>query len=100
MTLAWQFIKRNGYSKSEALTAAWLNHKLVAELKTRVVEFYYQKTDGTMRQAFGTLQSSVVPATAGTKRTIDNCQVYFDLDRQEWRCFRKCNLRHIGRLTA
>ena len=100
MLLAWQFVKRNGYTLSEALSTAWLNFKLVRELKSEIVEFYYQKMDGSLRQAFGTLQSEMLPATAGTKKNIDTCQVYFDTEKGEWRCFKKSNLRHIGRLTA
>lgn len=100
MNLAWQFVRRNGYAMSEAMKTAWLNWKLVNALRGEIVEFYYQKVDGTIRQAFGTLQSDRLPETAGTKRTYDNCQVYYDTDKGEWRSFRKCNLRHVGRLTA
>ena len=35
--LAWQFVKRNGYKLSEALKCAWLNIKLKAEMKKRIV---------------------------------------------------------------
>ena len=41
--LAWQFVKRNGYKLSEALKCAWLNIKLKAEMKKRIVKFYFQK---------------------------------------------------------
>lgn len=100
MVLAWRFVKRNGYSISEALKTSWLNYKLVESLKGEIVEFYYQKVDGSIRQAFGTLQSEILPETAGTKKTIDGCQVYYDTDKGAWRSFRKCNLRHVGRITA
>lgn len=48
-----------------------------------------------LRQAFGTLMSDRVPETKGTKKTADNCQVYFDCEKEEWRCFKKCNLVKI-----
>lgn len=57
MLLAWTFVKRNGYTMSDALRCAWANIKLRAMLHKRIVEFYFKKTDGTLRQAFGTLMS-------------------------------------------
>lgn len=51
--LAWQFVKRNGYKLSEALKCAWLNIKLKAEMKKRIVKFYFQKIDGSLREAYG-----------------------------------------------
>ena len=48
MTLAWQFVKRNGYTMSEALTTAWRNMKVRAMMKTRIVKFYFQKVDGSI----------------------------------------------------
>lgn len=92
MTLAWQMVKKNGYTMSEALKCAWANLKLKAALKVKIVEFYFKKTDGTLRQAFGTLLENRVPETKGTKKMADNCQVYFDTEKEEWRCFKKCNL--------
>lgn len=92
MQMAWSFVRKNGYSMSEALKCAWANLKLKAALKVKIVEFYFKKTDGTLRQAFGTLLENRVPETKGTKKTADNCQVYFDTEKEEWRCFKKCNL--------
>ena len=96
MSMAWSFVRKNGYSMSEALKCAWANLKLKAALKVKIVEFYFKKTDGTLRQAFGTLMSDRVPETKGTKKTADNCQVYFDTEKEEWRCFKKCNLVKIA----
>lgn len=96
MSLAWQFVRKNGYSMSEALKCAWANLKLKAALKVKIVEFYFKKTDGTLRQAFGTLMSDRVPETKGTKKTAENCQVYFDTEVGDWRCFKKCNLIKIA----
>jgi hypothetical protein len=96
MNLAWSFVRKNGYSMSEALKCAWTNIKLRALLHKKVVEFYFKKTDGTLRQAFGTLMSGRIPETKGTKKTVDNCQVYFDTEKNEYRCFKKCNLIKIA----
>ena len=96
MRMAWSFVRKNGYSMSEALKCAWANIKLRALLGKKVVEFYFKKTDGTLRQAFGTLMSGRIPETKGTKKTADNCQVYFDTEKNEYRCFKKCNLIKIA----
>lgn len=96
MCLAWSFVRRNGYTMSDAMKCAWANIKLRALLGKKVVEFYFKKTDGTLRQAFGTLMSDRVPETKGTRKTADNCQVYFDTEKEEWRCFKKCNLIKIA----
>ena len=96
MRMAWSFVRKNGYSMSEALKCAWANIKPRALLGKKVVEFYFKKTDGTLRQAFGTLMSDRIPETKGTKKTADSCQVYFDTEKEEWRCFKKCNLIKIA----
>ena len=78
MSLAWQFVRKNGYSMSEALKCAWANLKLKAALKVKIVEFYFKKTDGTLRQAFGTLKENLIGETKGTgRKPNDNLQVYW-----------------------
>ena len=96
MQMAWSFVRKNGYSMSEALKCAWANLKLKAALKVKIVEFF-KKTDGTLRQAFGTLKENLIGEVKGTGRKLnDNLQVYFDTEKEEWRCFKKCNLVKIA----
>lgn len=96
MSLAWQFVKRNGFTMSEALKVAWANMKLKAAMKQRIVKFYFQKVDGSIREAYGTLKENQIPATSGDNRKRnDTVQVYFDTERQEYRCFKKANLISI-----
>ena len=40
MSLAWQFVRKNGYTLSEALKKAWLNIKLKAAMRQKIVKFY------------------------------------------------------------
>lgn len=97
MILAWQFVKRNGYSMSEALKCAWVNVKLRAALNKRIVKFYFQKVDGTLREAYGTLKTELIPETKGDDRKRnDTVQVYFDTEKSEYRCFKKANLIRIA----
>jgi hypothetical protein len=85
MSLAWQFVKRNGMTMSAALKLAWRNAKLKIEMSLRIVKFYYQKVDGTIREAYGTMNNRFVPATVGADNRKKNItvQVYFDTERQE-----------------
>lgn len=97
MKLAWQFIKKNGYTMSEALKVAWMNVKLKVQMKKRIVKFYFQKVDGSLREAFGTLSEKMIPATQGSGRKMnETCQVYFDTEKGEYRCFKKANLMRIA----
>ena len=95
MAMAWQFVKRNGFTMNEALKCAWANMKLRLQMKSKIVKFYYKKVDGSLREAYGTLNERLMPAITGTdKRTKnDTVQVYFDTERQEFRCFKKANLQ-------
>lgn len=97
MQLAWQFVRRNGYSMSEALKTAWRNIKVKMMMKQRIVKFYFQKVDGSLREAYGTLSESIVPTTGETgRRTNDTVQTYFDTEKSAWRCFKKANLIKIA----
>ena len=98
MLLAWQFVRKNGYTMSEALRCAWTNIKLKAQMRTRIVKFYFQKIDGTIREAWGTLNENLMPATTGTDKRAknDTVQTYFDTERQEFRCYKKANLIKIA----
>lgn len=97
MQLAWQFVKRNGFTLKEALQVAWCNLKLVKEFENKIVKFYFRKVDGTVREAYGTLMKDVVPPVRGTeKKKNDTVQVFFDTEKTEWRSFKKANLLSIA----
>ena len=97
MLLAWSFVKRNGYTMSEALKIAWTNIKLMKQMKERIVKFYFQKIDGSVREAYGTLKNGLVPETGNSDRAKnDTVQCYYDTDRQSWRSFKKANLIKIA----
>ena len=96
MSLAWQMVKRNGFTMSEALKVAWRNYKLKKAMATRIVKFYFQKIDGSVREAYGSLQESIVPQTSGTRKSNDTVQTYWDCEKASWRCFKKANLLRIA----
>lgn len=96
MSLAWQFVRKNGYTMSEALKVAWANFKLKTKMKAGIVRFYFRKVDGSSREAFGTLSEKLMPETKGTgRKQNDTLQTYFDTERGEFRSFKKANLLSI-----
>ena len=93
MRMAWMFVKRNGFTMAEALKVAWLNAKVTKAMRTGIVQFFFMKVDGTLRQAFGTLDPHRLPETQGSgRRPADTVQVYYDTEKQEYRSFTKCTL--------
>lgn len=98
MSLAWQFVRKNGFTMSEALKCAWANMKLKLQMKSKIVKFYFQKVDGSVREAYGTLNEKLMPAVTGTdnRKKNDTVQTYYDTERQEFRCFKKANLMSIA----
>lgn len=96
MNLAWSFVKKNGLTMSEAMKKAWMNLKLKSQMQKRIVKFYFQKVDGSIREAYGTLQENLLPPTKGTSRQNDTCQTYFDTEKQAYRCYKKANLVSIA----
>lgn len=97
MLLAWQFVRKNGYSMSEAMKIAWSVIKLKAKMKAGIVRFYFRKVDGSTREAFGTLSEKLIPETKGTgKKANETLFTYFDTEKGEYRSFKKANLLSIA----
>lgn len=92
--MMWQFIKQTGRSKSESLKMAWRNLKLKKELQNGIVRFHFQKVDGSIREAWGTLKTNLIPNINAVNNRAQNAtiQVYFDTEKKEWRSFKKLNL--------
>lgn len=89
---AHRFMKIAGVSLSEALKRAWALARLTKKMQSGIVKFYYQKVDGSVREAYGTLEEGLLPETKGSEKKSDTVQTYFDTEKQEWRCFKKLNL--------
>ena len=96
MLTAWQFVRRNGYTMSEALKCAWANLKLRKAMASRICRFYFQKVDGTIREAFGTLRADMLPPMGDGRKPNPTVQTYYDTEKQAWRCFKKANLIRIA----
>jgi hypothetical protein len=68
-------------------------------LKAGVVEFSYKKKDGSVRKAKGTLKDELLPETdkddERKKNISKDCFYYYDLKRDDFRCFLKDNFIEI-----
>ena len=98
MNMAHSIMKATGYTRSwsDVLKNAWQVIKLQMTMRTKSVEFWYLKVStGEMRQAFGTLIPTIIDPLikndANHKRGKD-CITYFDIQKQEFRCFKSYNL--------
>lgn len=98
MKQAWTLVKIYGFSMAEAMKKAWLLLKLKKALNNGIVKFYYEKLNGEIRSAWGTLKSDLIPETAGTnnRKKNDSVMVYYDQEKQSIRCFKKANLIRIA----
>lgn len=97
MRIAWQLVRKNGFTMSEALKTAWLNFKLKMKMRRGIVKFYYQKISGEIREAYGTLRADLMPQTKGADRKSNpTVQVYYDSERDGYRCFKIANLVKIA----
>lgn len=93
MKKAWVIFKSQINCFSTALKQAWawfkLKMKLVANEK---VSFQFIKKDGTIRTAIGTLKNLENKVKGEKNNNIPYLQVYWDIEKQSFRCFLIKNL--------
>jgi WYL_2, Sm-like SH3 beta-barrel fold len=89
---AWQLAKTTKKSFAVCLAKAWNLFRLRKKLQTNdIVKFAYEKADGSLRIAFGTLKN-VSNMVKGTGKEILSTMNYFDVEAQQFRSFRIDNL--------
>ena len=84
-----------GYNLNQSLQTSLLIESLQCKLTNGTAHFVYRKTNGELREAWGTLLDKVVTNNTngrGYPRKLDGLQAYFDIEEQEWRSFRYENL--------
>lgn len=89
----WAITRLTGDKRITSFAAlqAWAIGKLIAEMKERVVCFRYYKKDGTIRVAYGTLMSSMLPSKPQSSQyrpKSHNVCTYWDTEAQAFRSFR------------
>ena len=89
---AWELFKGGLFASfSEALKAAWNKSKLQAALKSGVAYFKFRKSDGTEREAIGTLNAANFQYEAKGSQSKNNAAIvkFWDLEK---RAFRSLNI--------
>ena len=96
MTDAKRINEITGRPMAECENQAMQIAECVKAMKTRIVEFYFVKKDGTVRQAFGTLQDDIIlPLIKDTSNREPNPELvtYYDTVKRQFRSFRKENFK-------
>ena len=88
MRRAWTIARTTGKAFNICLVKAWSLYRLTQRMRAGVVRFAYEKTDGTLRKATGTLHE-VASMVKGTGRPDDGRTVrYYDVEASGFRSFR------------
>lgn len=98
MSMAWRFFKVTGENFSECLKRTWQVYKLAKEMKKRTVQFFYQKVNGEIRQAFGTMAEEVIhdKVKGAGRAKNEDLFTYWDTEKESFRSFKKFNLIKIA----
>lgn len=97
MSQAWYLVKKFGFKMADAMKQAWKIAKCKHQMKKSIVHFRFIKADGTTRDAWGTIQQSMLPPTKGTgRKPYPHLVTYFDTIKQEYRCFNIANFIGIA----
>lgn len=95
MKYAWQLWRNTKQQWRVCMIKAWQLYRLAKAMREGVVKFYYEKADGTIRKAMGTLKNMPVGATLGGKKMTKpsyKTMAYFDTEKKAFRCFKIENL--------
>lgn len=85
--VAHEMKKATGKCFAICLLKSWELYRLTKEMKNGVVSFAYEKADGTLRKAKGTLKD-VQSLVKGTGKDNYKTVKYFDVEASGFRCFR------------
>ena len=83
-----------GQGTIQALTIMSDLAELKKMLAEEVVHFVFEKTDGTIRDAYGTRAVDVIrrydtgSSNQKPQRAFNGTFPYFDIEKGEWRCFK------------
>ena len=95
MKYAWQLWRATKQQWRICMIKAWQLYRLAKAMRKGVVTFYYQKADGSIRKALGTLKNLPADATLGGKKVTKpsyKTMAYFDTEKNSFRCFKVENL--------
>ena len=88
---AYEMVASAGKSFQVCLSKAWAIYRLSKRMRDEIVVFAYEKADGTLRKAKGTLKG-IQSLIKGTGKENDKAMRYFDVEANGFRSFRVENL--------
>ncbi len=68
MKYAWQLWRATKQAWRVCMIKAWELYRLAKKMREGTVSFYYQKADGSIRKAVGTLRNLFLPAQPSTAK--------------------------------
>ncbi len=87
---AYEIMRNTGKAFAVCLSKAWAVFRLVKRMAVEVVQFTFEKKDGTLRKAKGSYKG--LPVSTKSKGINFKSLVYFDLDKNAYRSFKVENL--------
>lgn len=84
---AYELAKSTGKYFSVCLAKAWALYRLIKAMKNGVIMFAYEKADGSLRKAKGTLKD-VQHLIKGTGKESFKTVNYYDVEAMSFRSFR------------
>lgn len=89
---AYSIMESTGKTFAVCLSKAWAIYRLSKQMHSSdEVVFTYEKKDGTLRRAYGTLKN-IAQFVKGTGTTSEKVFHYWDLEAVGFRCFKVENL--------
>lgn len=92
---AWEISKQTGKTFSICLVKAWQVYRLKKRMMYETVKFAFEKVDGSIRYAFGTLKNLQTSASGKPRKPNYKTLAYFDTKCQGFRCFKVENLIRV-----
>lgn len=95
MKYAWQLWRATGQVWRICMIKAWQLYRLAKAMREGNKTFYYQKTDGTIRKAVGTLMNVPSGVTFNGRRITKpsyKTMTYYDVEKKGFRSFKVENL--------
>ena len=92
---AHEIRKATGKAFSICLINAWKAYRLTKRMKKEVVKFAFEKIDGSLRYASGTLNGMGTNLIKGTGTPNFKTVSYFDIDANGFQSFKVENLVRV-----
>lgn len=88
MRRAWHIARATGKAFAVALSKSWQLYRLTKQMRDGVVRFAYEKADGSLRRAVGTLKDTAALVKGTGRPDTGQTVKYYDMAADGWRSFK------------